>query len=132
MLKLLSKNKIRYQNFINQSQKQIYSHYVKSDILFYPSIYEGFGIPILEAQAVGRLVIASTFLKETAGKGAIYVNPLNVNDMRNKIVLLIRSRKKIKFIINEGFKNCGAIRDEKIKSHVLRSSIFAVVKSGTI
>ena len=61
-LKLLSKNKIRYQNFINQSQKQIYSHYVKSDILFYPSIYEGFGIPILEAQAVGRLVITSTFL----------------------------------------------------------------------
>ena len=35
-------------------------------------------------------------------------------------------------LINEGFKNCGAIRDEKIKSHVLRSSIFAVAKSGTI
>jgi len=35
-------------------------------------------------------------------------------------------------LLNEGFKNCGAIRDEKIKSHVLRSSIFAVAKSGTI
>ena len=123
-LKLLSKNKIRYQNFINQSQKQIYSHYVKSDILFYPSIYEGFGIPILEAQAVGRLVITSTFLKETAGKGAIYVNPLNVNDMRNKIVLLIRSRKKIKFIINEGFKNL-----KKYKLHNIRKKYIKVYKS---
>ena len=35
-------------------------------------------------------------------------------------------------ILNEGFKNCGAISDGKIKSEVLKSSIFAVAKSGTI
>ena len=42
-------------------------------------------------------------------------------------VQLIQSR-----LLKEGFKNCGAIADEKIKSHVLRSSMFAVSKSGTI
>ena len=35
-------------------------------------------------------------------------------------------------LLREGFKNCGAIGDEKIKSHVLKSSMFAVAKSGTI
>ena len=35
-------------------------------------------------------------------------------------------------LLKEGFKNCGAIGDEKVKSHVLKSSIFAVAKSGTI
>jgi len=35
-------------------------------------------------------------------------------------------------LLKEGFKNCGAISDEKIKSYVLRSSIFALSKSGTI
>tara|TARA_Y100000590_G_scaffold276837_1_gene310832 strand:+ start:78 stop:1205 length:1128 start_codon:yes stop_codon:yes gene_type:complete len=35
-------------------------------------------------------------------------------------------------IIKEGFKNCEAISDEKIKSHILNSSIFAVAKSGTV
>ena len=35
-------------------------------------------------------------------------------------------------LLKEGFKNCGAIGDEKIKSHVLKSSMFAVAKSGTI
>ena len=35
-------------------------------------------------------------------------------------------------LLGEGFKNCGAIGDEKIKSHVLKSSMFAVAKSGTI
>ena len=35
-------------------------------------------------------------------------------------------------LLKKSFKNCGVIGDEKIKSHVLKSSIFAVVKSGTI
>ena len=35
-------------------------------------------------------------------------------------------------LLKEGLKNCGAIGDEKIKSHILRSSMFAVAKSGTI
>ena len=34
-------------------------------------------------------------------------------------------------LVQEGFKNCGSISDEKIKSEVLKSSIFAVAKSGT-
>ena len=35
-------------------------------------------------------------------------------------------------LLKEGFKNCGAIDDEKIKSYILKSSMFAVAKSGTI
>jgi len=35
-------------------------------------------------------------------------------------------------LLKEGFMNCGAISDEKIKSHILKSSMFAVAKSGTI
>ena len=35
-------------------------------------------------------------------------------------------------LLKQSFKNCGAIGDEKIKSHILKSSIFAVSKSGTI
>jgi len=35
-------------------------------------------------------------------------------------------------LLKEGFKNCGAIADEKVKSHILKSSMFAVAKSGTV
>ena len=35
-------------------------------------------------------------------------------------------------LLKEGFKNCGAISDEKIKEHILEKSVFAVTKSGTI
>ena len=37
-----------------------------------------------------------------------------------------------KLLISEGFKNCDVISDEKIKSYILKSSIFAVAKSGTV
>ena len=41
--------------------------------------------------------------------------------------------KKIQnLLLKEGFKNCGAISDEKVKSHILKASIFAVAKSGTV
>ena len=35
-------------------------------------------------------------------------------------------------IVREGFKNCEVISDEKIKSHILKRSMFALSKSGTI
>jgi len=37
-----------------------------------------------------------------------------------------------KFLLNEGFKNCEVVSDEKIKSYILKESIFALAKSGTI
>jgi lipid-A-disaccharide synthase len=41
--------------------------------------------------------------------------------------------KKIQtLLLKEGFKNCGAISDDKVKLHILKSSIFAVAKSGTV
>ena len=45
----------------------------------------------------------------------------------NEYVQLIQN-----LLLKEGLKNCGAISDEKIKSHIIESSFFAVAKSGTI
>ena len=59
ILKILNKNKINYKNYVSLSNKEVLKRYVASDLLLYPSLYEGFGMPILEAQAVGRPVITS-------------------------------------------------------------------------
>lgn len=54
-----------------------------ADIFVFPTLYEGFGIPILEAQSVGTPVIASetSSLPEVGGDGALYVNPLHVEEL---------------------------------------------------
>lgn len=120
-LYLLKKNNINFTNYTNQTQKQIYKHYINTDILLFPSEYEGFGIPILEAQAVGRLVVTSNNLKNIAGKGAIYINPLSINDIRNKIINIKRKKYKVKKIIKVGFKNLERYKLKNIKRQYLET-----------
>lgn len=57
--------------------------YRSADVLAYPSLYEGFGLPVLEAMARGVPTIASTTssLPETAGEAAIGVNPRSVREI---------------------------------------------------
>lgn len=58
--------------------------------LIYPSIYEGFGIPLIESLSRGRPVITSTLsaLPEAAGPGAIYVNPFSPEEIASALLEL--------------------------------------------
>ncbi len=123
--KILLKNfKIKYRNFINLKINQIYKYYVESDIILYPSTYEGFGLPIIEAQSVGRLVITSKYLRETGAKGAIYVNPYSTIDIRKKILNVMDNRYKNRKIIQLGFKNV-----KRFDINLVRSKYNKIYKS---
>ncbi len=65
---------------------------VKADFLIFPTLYEGFGLPVLEAMACGAAVVAakSSSLPEVAGEAAVYVNPLDVDDIAEGISYLIQ------------------------------------------
>lgn len=72
----------------DQILAQLYSQAVA---FVFPSLYEGFGIPILEAMGCGCpcLLSSSSSLPEVGGDAALYFNPDDVNDMRSVIVRLI-------------------------------------------
>ena len=61
--------------------------YRSADAFVYPSLYEGFGLPVLEAMARGVPTIASTTssLPETAGEAALGVNPRSVREISSAI-----------------------------------------------
>lgn len=72
---------IRHIGFIEDVDRP--ALYQAASLFVMPSLYEGFGIPILEAMLSGCPVVASDIpvLRETGGKAALYVNPEKVADM---------------------------------------------------
>ena len=62
--------------------------------MVYPSLYEGFGLPILEAMSFGTPVITSncSSMPEVAGNAAILVRPNNVNEIEKALFKLANDR----------------------------------------
>lgn len=71
------------------TDEELYHLYHTNDVLYFASEAEGFGLPIIEAQAFGLQVITSNIPPMNAvGKGAILVDPLNVNAIKNGFLSL--------------------------------------------
>jgi glycosyltransferase involved in cell wall biosynthesis len=115
-INLLQKNKIKYLNYFQISHDEMIKVYRQSDIFYFASFYEGFGIPILEAQATGRVVITSncSAMPEVAGAGAYYVDPKNINEIKNAIKELIFNDNLRNKLINIGLENCKLYKPEII------------------
>lgn len=70
--------------------------YSGAEIFVYPTLYEGFGLPVLEAMACGAPVITSNVssLPEVAGEAAIQVNPRSASDLAEAIQTVLESPSK--------------------------------------
>ncbi|MBI2334189.1 glycosyltransferase family 4 protein [Candidatus Daviesbacteria bacterium] len=89
--------------------------------LVFPSLFEGFGLPILEAQACGCPVITSNVssMPEVAGKGAILVDPYNIDDIVKGMERVKSQESRVK-IIKAGFENIKRFSWEKCARETLK------------
>jgi len=78
--------------------------YSLADVFIYPSLFEGFGIPVLEALCVGVPVITSTgsCFEETGGEDTLYVNPHDALELGNAILKIISDNELRKDMILKG------------------------------
>lgn len=100
--------KIDYSNLYGLTDEEIIHEYEKADIVAFPSLYEGFGMPIIEAQAIGRVVITSNRapMNWVAGDGAALLNnPLDIYEYRSIINKLINDDNYRECLIAKGIKN---------------------------
>lgn len=104
---LLEKHKIDYENLFNLPFLVLINQYEIADIVIFISTYEGFGVPILEAQACGRPVITSNLspMKEVAGEDALLVNPNDIASIKAGISSLVKNEDQRNSLIRKGKEN---------------------------
>ncbi|MDA9312912.1 glycosyltransferase family 4 protein [Vicingaceae bacterium] len=100
----LIENEIKYSIMYNLSNTEIVEQYIECDFVCFVSTYEGFGLPILEAQAIGRPTITSNIspMKEVAGGGSLLVDPLLVQEIRKGINTVIKNKELRLSLVEKG------------------------------
>lgn len=91
-------------------------------LFVFPSLHEGFGLPILEAQACGTPVVCSmtSSLPEAAGDGALFIDPCDVNALAAAMERVLKDSALRSKIIANGFRNLERFSWEKSAGEVLR------------
>jgi glycosyltransferase involved in cell wall biosynthesis len=84
-------SKIKFAGYVSDSE--ILSLYEQADFFVYPSLYEGFGLPVLEAMACGCPVVASNVssLPEVVGDAALLVDPFDVEKLTQAMLTLLEN-----------------------------------------
>lgn len=93
---ILKENHIQFYSEYGVSDNHIVESYINCDIVSFPSLYEGFGMPIIEGQAIGRPVVTSNLspMKEVANGSAVLVNPDDALSIHNGFIEAINNSSK--------------------------------------
>ena len=113
----LLKNNIDFENYHQSlTDEEVADYYKQADIVCLVSTLEGFGMPIVEANITGRVVVTSNIssMPEIAGEAAELVNPFNVESIRNGFLKVIDDDVHRTSLINKGFENAKRFDNKKI------------------
>lgn len=117
----LNEKGINYEWHENITREEVYNCYKRCDIVFFASEYEGFGVPILEANAVGRPVITSNVasMPEVAADSAVIINPVSVQEIRQALLSLANNPELRSDLIKKGRRNLERFSPAKIAAQYL-------------
>lgn len=104
---VLAVNRINYRNHVRVTDEELRELYTASALVIFASVYEGFGLPIVEAQAAGRPVITSTLcsMPEVAGEGAVFVDPDNTAQIREAVIEILNAEEFRRGLAEKGRMN---------------------------
>ena len=100
---------IRFKELGRLSDAEVLASYQRCDLLVFASTYEGFGMPILEAQATGRPVITSNrySMPEAAGGAALLVNPEDTQSIHEAVRSILSDPRLRERLVGDGLKNAA-------------------------
>lgn len=123
--KALEENKTEYLNYVGLSQEALIEQYKLCDIVSFISTFEGFGMPIIEANSIERVVVTSNIssMPEVAGNSACLVDPFDINSIKKGFVKVIQNEDyRNKLIMN------GRINRTRFNPDIIAQSYFELYK----
>ncbi len=107
---------IEYTVAANLTPDEVVAEYAAADMVVFASTYEGFGLPILEAQAVGRPVVTSRLqpMAWVAGDAAWLVDPLDPASIREGVLRVMRDSAYREEIVARGLENVKRFSAERV------------------
>jgi glycosyltransferase involved in cell wall biosynthesis len=120
-IKVPADNSIKILGYI--PEKDMVALHASAICLVYPSLYEGFGLPIIKSMKVGAPVITSNVssLPEIADKAAILINPTNIEEISNAIDKIIKSTTLRDSLIQKGLKQAQKFSWTKTAKDTLKT-----------
>jgi glycosyltransferase involved in cell wall biosynthesis len=115
----LAKERVKFLGSVDDQDLAVLFHAARA--LIFPSLYEGFGLPVIEAMSCGCPVIASNHgsLGEVSGNCALSVNPESVEEISKAILALEKDDSLREFLIEKGLKRAGEFSWDKAATEII-------------
>jgi glycosyltransferase involved in cell wall biosynthesis len=129
---LLATHRVAFTSASRLSDEAMRQEYAKCDMLVFASTAEGFGLPILEAQAVGRPVVTSgiSSMPEVAGDAAEFVDPFDVASIRAGVRRVIEDATHREVLIARGLENVRRFSPQAIADQY--ANLYRQVAQGDL
>lgn len=133
---LLDSSGIDFENLAGLSDEELMKEYANADIVSFCSTYEGFGLPIIEAQAAGTPLVTSDLspMKDVAGEGALLADPYDSKSIRAAIEKVIGDADLRKNLVEKGRRNIERFAPDAIAGNyaVLYEEIVKAAKDSVV
>lgn len=120
--RFIHQNKVKAYFLEGVSMDELAVIYKLADIFIYPSLFEGFGIPVIEALFSKTVVITSntSCLPEAGGPDSVYIDPNNFLDIQAKIKFLWQNESERKRRAEKGFEFVQKFNDQPIAKQLIK------------
>ena len=118
----ISEKRIKHIHFLhNVLTEDLPAVYQMADLFVYPSVFEGFGIPILEAITSKTPVITTRegCFKEAGGESSIYIDPLNVEQLKEAILKVLSDSSLSEKMVKDGYDFALNFREDNIAKNLI-------------